>query len=103
MKNTKKLVCLILALVCLFATAVSASAFTGLVQVNDYLNLRKTASLKGTIIAYVGPDTYVEVLDGGNVTSGFYHIDAPSHKRTDLTDAAVTRRGYGSVDYISID
>ena len=103
MKNTKKLVCLILALVCLFATAVSASAFTGLVHVNDYLNLRGTASLDGSIIAYVGPNTYVEVLDNGNVTNGFYHIDAPSHKRRDLSDAAVNRKGYGSIDYIWVD
>lgn len=96
----KKIVCFALTLVCLFTTIASALALTGTVAVNDYLNVRKTASTSGTIIGYLGNGNTVTVLDGGSITSGFYHINADCYLKRTLTGSTKNMNGYGSSSYI---
>lgn len=102
MKKFLKFVCLTLALMCFCSVFISASALTGTVKLNDpntWMNLRKTASTSGTIIAYVKHGTSVTILDGGSKTSGFYHITATSYTKR-WTEGKANRTGYGHSDYI---
>ena len=95
----KKILVLSLAIVSLFAVTSNAFALTGVVSVNDYLNVRKTAP-SGTVIGYLGNGNVVTILDGGAQTSGFYRITANCYLNRDLTGSRVQKTGYGSSAYI---
>lgn len=101
MKSTKKLVCLCLVLVCIFALTANAFALTGTVKVNDYLNVRKSASTSGTIKGYLANNDTVTIKDSGSITNGFYKIDCSAFTSRDLTGARKALSNcYGSSSYI---
>ncbi len=101
MKSVKKMVCLVLVLVCVFSMAATAFAMTGTV-VGGRLNLRKTDSISSTIIGYIPNGSTVMVLDNGDITNGFYHIKAPCYKSGQTAADCVFRTGYGKHEYITL-
>lgn len=98
----KKLVCLVLVLCCVFSISATAFALTGKVVVDDdqILNLRKSASKTATIIGYIPNGSAVEILDDGATTNGFYHITAPCYLYGQTKEDCVNRTGYGLKQYI---
>ena len=101
MKSVKKMVCLALVLVCVFSVAVTAFAMTGYV-VGGRLNLRKLDSTSSTIIGYIPNGSTVMILDNGDITNGFYHINAPCYKSGQTAADCVFRTGYGMQKYITL-
>ena len=99
MKSMKRVVCLVLVLVCVFSMAATAFALTGTVT-GGRLNLRKSASTKSTVIGYIPDGTTVTILNGGSVTNGFYKITAPCYKSGQTAADCVERTGYGMKKFI---
>lgn len=102
----KKLVCIALVLVLLFAFASNAFAFQGTVNVKTWLNLRKKASLSAGNRGYMKDGTIVIVLDTMSLTNGFYHIRGESyltHPNSDGTGGwtgKAIRTGYAYHSYL---
>lgn len=101
MKSMKRVVCLVLVLVCVFSMAATAFALTGTV-VGGRLNLRKLHEDGSTIIGYIPNGSTVMILDNGDIKNGFYHIKAPCYKSGQTADDCVFRTGYGKHKYISL-
>lgn len=97
--SVKRFVSVCILAMCLCAVTANAFALTGTV-VGGRLNLRKTASISATIIGYIPNGSTVTILDGGNVTNGFYHITAPSYLSGQTPADCVNRTGYGMAQYI---
>lgn len=101
MKSVKRMVCLALVLVCVFSVAVTAFATTSTgYVVGGRLNLRKSHSTSSTIIGYIPNGSTVMILDNGDITNGFYHINAPCYKSGQTAADCVFRTGYGKREYI---
>ncbi len=99
MKSMKRVVCLVLVLVCVFSMAATAFALTGTV-VGGRLNLRKAAKKTSTIIGYIPNGSTVTIHNGGSVTNGFYYITAPCYKSGQTAADCVDRTGYGMKEFI---
>lgn len=97
----KKFVCLLLAMMFLISAVSCAYATNyGVVNVRDYLNLRKKASTSSVAIGYLAPQTLVEVLNNMSVTNGFYRVTGNAYKKTNLSGTAERMTGYAHKDYI---
>ncbi len=99
MKSVKKVVCLVLVMVCVFSMAAAASVTTGYVT-GGRLNLRKSYTDGSTIIGYIPNGSTVMILDNGDIKNDFYHIKAPCYKSGQTAADCVFRTGYGKKNFI---
>ena len=96
MKSTKKIVCIVLVLICVFALATNAMAAT---VVGGNLRLRKTASESGTIIGWLANGSTVSVTGSANAT--FSAVSGYAWQHSSLSGWYEYKSGYAMKAYLS--